>query len=350
MTHKRIQSFLIIISLCTLQYFLWPILEGHLWSHYLIPLLGIIWIAARCEFVCSLVAISAFGALMAYGIKISEHRLSEQALHEAWGRLIVFFVVWTAVSALISSMRKSREKAEKAEEAMRAAVRARDDLLSVCSHELRTPVTGMKLRMEMALRNIEKGRTDIFEPVKVKKMITETDRQLDRLIRLIEEMLDFSRINSGKLILQRESCSLSELVAQTIDALKTQSEAVGCEVSAEIEQDVRAAVDRFRAEQAITNIVTNAIKYGDKKPVLVSLKKDGGNAVIMVKDKGPGIHEKDMDRIFEPYERAVSKTNISGLGLGLFITKQIVEAHGGEIYVESQPGNGSSFFIELPAQ
>jgi signal transduction histidine kinase len=241
----------------------------------------------------------------------------------------------------------ARERARSVE--LEKALRARDDLLSICSHELRTPVTSMRLQAQLAKRNVARGNLTALAPDRVMKMVDQSDRQLSRLMRLIEEMLDFSRLRSGHLFhLSRAVFDLKELALELQEQFKNELESAGCKLAIEVEGPVEGSWDRLRIEQVVVNLLTNAIKYASGKPILLSLSQSGEDAVIQVRDQGIGVAVEDMKRIFEPYERAVNYTSISGLGLGLYISRRIVEAHGGTLRVVSELGRGSIFTAVLP--
>ena len=228
------------------------------------------------------------------------------------------------------------------------ALRARDDLLSICSHELKTPVASMKLSTQSLQRGLRRNDPRATSPERVTRMVDQSSRQLLRLERLIEEMLDFSRINGGRLQLSRKACDLAELARGALERLRPQLEAAGSQASLEDQGPVLGEWDSFRLEQVLDNLVSNAVKYGGGKPIAVKLTACDETATVAIHDGGPGIAPADHERIFRPYERAVPHNNISGLGLGLYISREIAEAHGGALRVHSAPGQGATFEIELP--
>jgi signal transduction histidine kinase len=174
------------------------------------------------------------------------------------------------------------------------------------------------------------------------------ERQLNRLIRLVEDMLDVSRISTGRITYSAEEFDLCELAKDVTSRYASQFEAAGVTVRVEAPGPVIGKWDRYRLEQVIVNLLTNALKYGAGQPVEITVSKRPGYAVLAVRDHGLGIPAQDHARIFEQFERAVSGNSISGLGLGLFISRKIVEAHHGTIQVESKEGHGSTFIVELP--
>ena len=253
----------------------------------------------------------------------------------------------TAVQVALRARRKQYEVRDLLVDQIKA-VRLRDDFLSLASHELKTPLTSIKLHVQLRQHFLKKGDLSVYSPTKVNALINTTASQVDRLTRLIDDMLDVSRIQSGKLTLNQEWCDLGEVVQQVHDALSSQFEAAGIPITINIRAKCEGFWDRFRIEQVITNLFTNALKYGNRKPVTVLVHRVGSNAILSVHDQGLGIAPKDQDRIFQRFERASNDNNISGLGLGLFITRQILELHRGRIWLESELGRGTSFFIELP--
>lgn len=225
------------------------------------------------------------------------------------------------------------------------AVRARDEFLSVASHELKTPVTSIHLQIQLLLEVLHRQGIAGLPGDRLENALQNTDRQVSRLVRLINELLDVSRLTTGNLVLERDRVDLSALVDETVARLRPTSDSP---ITFEGKEGVIGHWDRLRIEQVVTNLVSNAIKYGAGKPVTVAVTASGGMARISICDRGIGINEADLDRIFNRFERAVSEKQFVGLGMGLYIVKQIVQAHGGEIHVVSRPGAGSTFIVDLP--
>lgn len=231
-------------------------------------------------------------------------------------------------------------------EELQLAVRAREDFLSVASHELKTPITSLKLHIQMRQRALDKGKT--FDRDEIVKMMKMDETQVNRLTRLIDDMLDISRLTQGRFVLDREKFDLARLVTDVLDRFSPHFREQGIELKAEIQPEISGNWDHFRLEQAFTNLLTNAMKYGLGRPVEVRLAREGNWARLEVRDQGGGIAPEDQGRIFRQFERAVPKTHIAGLGLGLFIVQEIVRAHGGRVEVESQIGQGAKFSLLLP--
>lgn len=224
------------------------------------------------------------------------------------------------------------------------ATNIRDEFISIASHELKTPLTSLKLQTQMAKKQL--NRDDHLTSERINKQLDYTVRQIDRLNKLVDDMLDVSRIGTGKLILQKKTISLSDLVEELIDRFTPQFEAVGCELKTNIASDIKGTWDSYKIEQVVNNLFSNAIRYSPHKRIEISLKSIADKAILSVKDHGPGIDPENHERIFERFERASDSS--SGLGLGLYITKQIVGLHRGKIRVESELGKGTNFIVELP--
>ncbi|RYZ47111.1 MAG: PAS domain S-box protein, partial [Myxococcaceae bacterium] len=225
------------------------------------------------------------------------------------------------------------------------SIRARDEFLSIASHELKTPLTSMKLRVQQL-----KSALTAPPPLpreKVEKILEVFEDQLRRLARLAEHLLDVSRINERRLDLRLEEMDLVAVARDVADHLAEQLRKTGCEFELVAREPVRGRWDRLRLEQVMLNLLTNAMKYGAGRPIRMEVAKHAGRAWLIVEDHGMGIPVESQARIFERFERA-SSLNYGGLGLGLFITRRIVEAHGGSIRVESEPGHGARFIVELP--
>jgi PAS domain S-box-containing protein len=244
-------------------------------------------------------------------------------------------------------LRASEHAAVTAMERAQAAVRLRDEFLSIASHELRTPLTALQIQLQSMQGAL--APQSALGPARWRHKLEVAGRQTTRLARLIDDLLDVSRISAGRLRLERERVDLAELAREVVARQASLAQLDGCRVELDCDRPVWGLWDGSRLEQVLTNVVSNAIKYGDSKPVVVSVRAIGARAEVRVSDGGGGIRPEDLQRIFERFERA-SSTNYGGLGLGLFISRQIVEAHGGTIDAHSTPGEGSTFVIRLPRQ
>ena len=223
-----------------------------------------------------------------------------------------------------------------------AAVRMRDEFLSVAAHELRTPLTALHLKLESAA---EQMRAD----PKAARRIEGALRQVARLQALVERLLDVSRMVQGRLALQTEELDLAALAAQVVEDFREPAAQAGAELRFEVQGGaVRGQWDGARLEQVLVNVLANAIKYGAGKPIDVTVQQHDGVARFVVTDRGIGIEPDDLERVFGQFERAAPLRHYGGLGLGLYVSRSIVEAHGGTIRVTSEKGQGSSFVVDLP--
>ena len=252
----------------------------------------------------------------------------------------------TLLSATQVALRSRRRQFQVKEllSAQVEATKVRDEFISIASHELKTPLTSLKLHTQMTKRQATK--VEIFTTEKFQKQLDYTINQIDRLNKLVDDMLDISRISTGKLNLQKSDLNLSQLLTELIDRFMPQFELAGNTVHVEIKPDVIGHWDAYKMEQVINNLFSNAIRYSPYKPVHIKLESNNDQATLSIRDEGVGIAPENLERIFERFERAAMQN--SGLGLGLYITRQIVELHHGKISVSSELGKGSTFLIELP--
>ncbi len=231
-----------------------------------------------------------------------------------------------------------------------SAIRVRDEFLSIASHELKTPLTPLKLQTQGLMRALKSESAVTLKQEKIEKMVEVSDRQIGRLSRLIDDLLDISRISNGKLSLNREEFDLIALIRDVAERFSDQLARAECSL------ELNAAIpslfmqgDPFRLEQVVINLLTNAIKYGPAQPIRIAVQRqDEGHVRLLFQDHGIGIAKEDQKRIFERFERAVSESHFGGLGLGLYIVAQIIEAHEGTITVRSKLGAGSTFTLTLP--
>ncbi len=228
------------------------------------------------------------------------------------------------------------------------AVRMRDDFMSIVSHEVRTPLNGLILETQLRKMHLARDNASAFTLDKMKAMVERDERQIQSLIRLIEDMLDVSRIRTGKLSIRPSEFDLSAAVGNLLESFAAQISAAGSSVNYSSEQPVVGQWDEFRIEQVVSNLLTNALRYGAKKPISVSVYTRSAWAVIEVSDQGIGISEENQQRIFHQFERIAGSHVVTGLGLGLYISEQIVAAHNGQISVHSALGEGATFRVCLP--
>ncbi|WP_375769777.1 ATP-binding protein [Archangium gephyra] len=228
-------------------------------------------------------------------------------------------------------------------EEARQAVGLRDEFLSVASHELKTPLTSLKLQHAL----IGKSLTPECR-ASVGTRLPKAVSQVERLTSLVDSLLDVSRIGAGRLGLEPVEMELTQLLREVMERLSEVFAQAGCGVDFPDTPTVHGYWDPSRLDQVLVNLLSNAAKYGAGKPIHVRVKVVDGRALLSVEDEGIGIAPGDVPRLFSRFGRAVSERHYGGLGLGLFISKQIVEAMDGRIRVESQPARGSTFTVELP--
>jgi PAS domain S-box-containing protein len=235
---------------------------------------------------------------------------------------------------------------KKAEQTLREAIGLREDFLSVASHELRTPLTSLRLEVENLLRFARRSAGEATEGIVSR--IGRIDAQAARLNHLIDELLDVSRIAAGRIELQIQEVDLAAIVEEVRSRLADEALRRGCTIAVRTEGKATGAWDPSRLDQVVTNLLSNAIKYGGGKPIEITVDANADRVVLAIHDHGLGIPAEDQDRIFRRFERAASSRNYAGIGLGLWIVKQIVEALGGMVTVDSRPEAGSTFTVELP--
>lgn len=228
------------------------------------------------------------------------------------------------------------------------AVKMRDDFMSLVAHELRTPLNTLYVETQLRQLQLERGDQQAFSSENLRAMIARDGHQIRSMIRLINDMVDVSRIKSGRLSIRPEETNLSELLRRVVESTVQQAQAAGCATELSIEEGVVGSWDEFRIEQVVINLLTNAFRYGCSKPVEISLVKRDQVAEICVRDHGIGIAKDAQQKIFEKFERLEAKNIREGLGMGLYIAKQLVNAHDGDIVVRSVPGEGAAFRVTLP--
>jgi PAS domain S-box-containing protein len=230
------------------------------------------------------------------------------------------------------------------------AIRVRDEFLSIASHELKTPLTPLQLQIHTLEKRTSELGCDEYRRAWLEKRLATIRRQGDRLSRLVGELLEISRIMGGQLHLQLERVDLSEVTRKVLAGFSDRPDLPTSELRVDVAAGIVGRWDRVRLEQVVSNLLSNALKYGEGEPVSIEARVTGDDARLTVEDRGIGIAPEDQERVFGRFERAVSSRHYGGFGLGLYITKQLVEAMGGMISVQSEPNKGSTFTVSLPLQ
>jgi PAS domain S-box-containing protein len=237
----------------------------------------------------------------------------------------------------------------------RRAIELRDEFLSIASHELRTPITPVLLQLQALARWLPDDDGERPPPTHrrrpardLRAIVTLCETQMKRLARLVDSLLDVSRISGGRVTLNREEVDLSELIREVVERLGAELARAGCSTELNLEPRIVGWWDRLRIEEVVASLLTNAMKFGAGKPIRIRASSGAAGAVVSVRDFGIGVSPADKTRIFERFERGVPAKSYGGLGLGLYITRQIAEAHGGSVRVESEPSPGATFVVELP--
>jgi two-component system, OmpR family, sensor kinase len=226
---------------------------------------------------------------------------------------------------------------------LREAVQARDTFLTIAAHELRNPMHALLLQLEAALKVARRSADE-----DLLRRLERVRLTLDRYVERATALLDVSRLTAGRLQLRPAPTDLSAVVRGVVLSYDAEAAFVGATVETDMPDTMQGRWDRLAVEQIVSNLVSNAIKYGGGSPVSVSLRRDGDDVLLSVRDKGAGISPEDQQRIFERFEQAVTRAPRGGFGVGLWLVRWLAQAHGGSISVESRPGEGSLFTIRLP--
>ncbi|EPX56213.1 PAS/PAC sensor hybrid histidine kinase [Cystobacter fuscus DSM 2262] len=259
------------------------------------------------------------------------------AMRDAKGLLLGFSKV---TRDLTEHKRTQEERLQLAQS--QEAIRLRDEFLSIAAHELKTPVTALQLQ----LQGLKRDMTSL-EP-KHEARLERVLRSTGRLSHLVETLLDVSRISTGRLTLHPERIDLVATVKDLTERLRDAAVSADCQLLVQEAQPIEGTWDRLRIEQVVTNLLSNSFKYAAGHPIEISMAREGAEVILVITDKGPGLPEKDMPRLFGRFERAAPMSHYGGLGLGLYVSREIVEAHGGIISADNLPEGGARFTIRMP--
>jgi signal transduction histidine kinase len=230
---------------------------------------------------------------------------------------------------------------------LKSALVLRDEFLSIANHELRTPLTAIVLQLRILDRAVDRAERE-GNFLHLRENVQKTNRLLKKLVSLQNVLMDITQIQLGKFVIKPEDCDLIPIATDCISQLSFEANRTGADIQITFSDSVQGKFDPLRSSQVITNLLGNAIKYGEGKPIELNLLSSDGKAIFEITDHGPGIPYEKMSKIFDRFERGDHDNSLSGLGLGLYITKQIVEAHGGQILVSNVEGKGARFTAEFP--
>jgi signal transduction histidine kinase len=241
------------------------------------------------------------------------------------------------------ALREAAAVAGERAHAYERAVQARDEFLSIAGHELRTPMTALVINAERLTR-----RPDGNDAKRTEAIIESMRRQIHSLTTLVENVLDVSRLTSSDVALELRPTDVGAIADQVVQRYLSTAQQKGCTLELHRPGPVLAAVDGARFDQILTNVLVNAVKFGPGQPITVTVAAEAGRARVVVRDHGVGIAAADQQRIFERFERVATGTSAGGLGLGLWISRRLMEEMKGRILLESQPGKGATFTLDLP--
>ncbi|HEX8907667.1 MAG TPA: ATP-binding protein [Anaeromyxobacteraceae bacterium] len=258
------------------------------------------------------------------------------------------------VATDITERKRAEEAVQRAREAaarqrqLEAALESRDRFLDIASHELKTPLTSLELQVASLRRLARSSPATALSDERVQSKHAVILRQVDRLKVLIRGLIDVGRITTGDLELSRERVDLGGLVRGVLARMQEAIATSGSEVALAVAAPAVGLWDRAHLELAVGHVLSNAVKFGEGKPIQIEVGAADGRAALIVRDHGIGISAEDQERIFGRFERAVSERHYGGFGIGLWVARQAVEAQGGHLRVHSRPGGGAAFELDLP--
>lgn len=252
------------------------------------------------------------------------------------------------VKQQVDALEQSQRELHATQLELERALKMRDDFMSLVAHELRTPLNTLHLETQVRRLRLQREEISAFNKDYLNAMVERDNRQIQSMIRLINDMVDVSRATTGTLSIRPAVVNLSQLVVRIVEDFTQQAQIAGCCLRLESAPDVAGDWDEFRVEQILVNLITNALRYGGGKPVNISFSLMDNHIDIHVQDQGAGIPVSEQQRIFEKFERLGNNQVKEGLGMGLYIARQLAEAHGGNLTVSNTPGAGACFTLRLP--
>ncbi len=334
-SYRKLEGIILTLIVVMLSAFIFTSRPGDLISpfirtHWIFILL--IWTTLRFGQHANVLLTMILSAIAVWGTMLGVGPYQETLLTDNLF-LVQLFTAGVAMTGLFFGA-LGREKDE--------ALRVRNDFISIASHELRTPITSLNLSL-LVLKSQNRSEDKILN-----QAVETLERQSNKLSTLAESLLDVTRIESGKLVLEKKDLNLSLFMTEISGQFSELLEQTQCKLTLDIEPDINGKFSAYSIEQVLTNLMMNAMKYASGKPIGISLRKKDNIVILSVSDQGPGISSESHERIFERFERLQGNSNHQGFGLGLYITKLITEAHHGKVSVQSETGKGSTFIVELP--
>ena len=233
-------------------------------------------------------------------------------------------------------------------EKLKMEIRSRDEFLSIASHELKTPLSATLLKLQTALHNIRSTSLANFSVQNLMDMLLSSEQQTQRLSKMIGDLLDVSLVRTGRIELELEKADLNVITKDVIKGFIEKAKKENIDIRLKAMDSVQGKFDKLRIEQVLINLLTNAMKYGKQKQIDVRVEKANNIGKVTITDYGIGIPSQQKEKIFELFDRGMQNGQRNGLGVGLYITNQIVKAHKGKLKLESKEGKGSTFYVEIP--
>jgi signal transduction histidine kinase len=299
----------------------------------------LVWAAVRLRQRGSTLVVFAISAFAVAGTAAGHGPFVHGQLHRNLLELQSFMGVVAAVTLLLGAAVAERDEARAV---ALQAVKGRDDFLAIASHELRTPLSALALQLGTMRHLLAKGQALTGDRVE------RAERQADRLAHLVTTLLDVSRVESGQLRVHPEPMDLADMVRDVADRMAEEAKSARCELRVDAPEPVHGAWDRSRLEQVLSNVLSNAFRHAGGQPVDITLATDAGRARLVVTDHGPGVSQERIEELFGRYRRGDAARERGGLGLGLYISRYVVEAHGGRLEARGRPGIGCEFIVDLP--
>lgn len=263
-------------------------------------------------------------------------------------RLLILQLLVVNIGVLLYILASALEEQSELRVEAETATNVRDEFISIVSHELKTPLTALTMDLQMLTNLIRSGRIQEESLAKLGRLADIGDREIHRLSSLVDDLLDASRATMGQMRIDPGACELRRIVEEASERLSPALRDSGSSLSVTGEERLNGVWDHQRIGQVVTNLLSNAIKYGKGSPIEVRIERKNNRALVSVTDHGPGISEEDQAKVFERFERFTTDSGVPGLGLGLYISKIIAEAHGGILSLKSEKNSETTFTLELP--